>query len=250
VSSSPVNRGALSSRTVATGGVAGPTHRPAPEAVGERLAPHLHRLRESVLGLAGLVESQIDDTLVALRTFDLGVADRVRTNDRALNELLREIREQVVAIIATRRPEAPELRSLMALEYVATELERMGDYLVRIARQTSTLAGLQPGRLRPEFGLMGELASRQVRDILDALVEEDVVRAREVAARDDEIDRLYHRLFDALVTELATTGDPSDALRTVMLIDVAHDLERLGDRVVNVAEDILFLASGQVVELG
>ncbi len=247
--SPPVNRDDLSSDSVAAGGVAGPASQHTIPMVGDTLG-ELHRLRESVLRLAGLVESQIDDTLTALRTFDRQGADRVRMNDQVLNELFREIREQVMSMIAARRPEARELRSVMAMEYVATELERMGDYLVRIARQTSTLAGLQHSPLRPEFGLMGELAKQQVHDILDALIEEDAAHAREVAARDDEIDRLYLRVFDALVAELAGASDPEDALRAVTLINIAHDLERLGDRVVNVAEDILFLESGQVVELG
>lgn len=250
MTSSPVNPGGLSSSSVATGGIAGPASQRPAQVLGDVLDRDLHRLRESVLRLAGLVESQIDDALAALRTFDRQGADRVRMNDPVLNELFREIREQVASVIAARRPEARALRSLMAMEYVAIELERMGDYLVRIARQTSTLAGLQPGPLRPEFGLMGELASQQVRDILDALIEEDAARAREIAARDDEIDRLHRRVFDALVAELAGTGDPEGTLRAVILIEVAHDLERLGDRVVNVAEDILFLESGQVVELG
>ena len=75
--------------------------------------------------------------------------------------------------------------------------------------------------------------------------------AREVAAKDDEIDRLYHRIFDDLIEELGADGTDSDeALRAVTLIQVAHNLERIGDRVTNVAEDILFLESGQVVELG
>jgi phosphate transport system protein len=247
--SPPINQDDLSSPSVAPGSITGPAPQRTIPATGDSLGD-LQQLRESVLRLAGLVESQIDETLTALRTFDRQGADRVRMNDQVLNELFREIREQVVSMIAARRPEARELRSLMAMEYVSTELERMGDYLVRIARQTSTLASLQRGPLRPEFGLMGELANQQVHDILDALIEEDAAHAREVAARDDEIDRLYLRVFDALVAELAGAGDPEDALRAVTLINIAHDLERLGDRVVNVAEDILFLESGQVVELG
>jgi phosphate transport system protein len=210
----------------------------------------LERLRESLLRMAGLVESQIDDALTALRQFDRGGADRVRMNDQAINELFRQLREQVFQVIATQQPVAHDLRTLMGVQFVAIELERMGDYAVRIARRTSTLASLPHGPLRPEFGLMGELASQQVRDILDALIEEDSARAREVAAKDDEIDRLYNRLFDALIDDLGGDDtDAEDALRAVTLINVAHNLERIGDRVVNVAEDIVFLESGFVVEL-
>jgi phosphate transport system protein len=139
----------------------------------------------------------------------------------------------------------------MGVQYIAIELERIGDYAVRIARRTAILAGLPQRPLRVEFGLMGEVAGQQVRDILDALIEHDVEGAREVAAKDDEIDRLYHRVFDDLIEDLGTDGtDTDEALRAVTLIQVAHNLERIGDRVSNVAEDIVFLESGQVVELG
>lgn len=207
-------------------------------------------LRESLLRMAGQVESQIDDTLAALRALDREAADRVRRNDQSINELFRQLREQVFMVVATQQPVARDLRTLMAFQYIATELERIGDYAVRVARRTAVLAGLPGQPLRAEFGLMGELATQQVRDILDALIEQNPNVAREVAAKDEEIDRLYHRVFDDLIEEMGGgTQDSEDALRAVTLIQVAHDLERIGDRVRNVAEDVVFLESGQVVEL-
>jgi phosphate transport system protein len=216
----------------------------------EAFRRELEQLRESLLRMAGLVESQIDDALAALRAFDRAGAKRVRMSDQAINELFRQIREQVFQVIATQQPVARDLRTLMGVQYIAIELERIGDYAVRISRRTSTLASLPHGPLRPEFGLMGELASQQVRDILDALIEEDPARAREVAAKDDEIDRLYHRVYNALIEDMGSGTDAEGALLAVTLINVAHNLERIADRVTNVAEDIIFLDSGTVVELG
>jgi phosphate transport system protein len=126
----------------------------------------------------------------------------------------------------------------------------MGDYAVLIGRRTGTLIGLPPSALQAEFGLLGRLAIRQVRDILDALIEHSETKARHVAARDDEIDSLYHKVFDELISDLSSSQDPDAALRAVTLIRMAHHLERIGDRVTNVAEDIVFLESGEVVELG
>jgi phosphate transport system protein len=98
---------------------------------------------------------------------------------------------------------------------------------------------------------MGDLAIGQVHDILEALIDENEAHAREVAGRDNEIDRLYHRVFDELISEMGTGKTDSDsALRAVTLLLVAHNLERIADRVTNVAEDIVFLETGQVVELG
>ncbi len=221
-----------------------------PGVTSEAFTRELALLRESLLRMASLVESQIDEALTALRTFDRAVADQVRMNDQAINELFRQLREEVFRFIANQQPQARDLRTLMGVQNIAAEMERIGDYAVRIARRTTTLAGLPHGPLRPEFGLMGELASQQVRDILDSLIEEDPARAREVAAKDDEIDRLYNRLFDALIDDMGRGTDAEDALRSVTLINIAHNLERIGDRVVNVAEDIVFLDSGVVVELG
>jgi phosphate transport system protein len=213
------------------------------------LEKELARLRESVVHMGTLVESQIEAALDALRRRDPDAADKVRHDDQFLNELFREIREQVFMVISTQQPVARDLRDLMGVQYIASELERMGDYAVRIARLTGTLCGLADRPLRAEFGLMGELAIGQVHDILEALIHRSVERAREVSARDNEMDRLYHRTFEELIDEMSKGTDPDGALRAVTLLLVAHNLERIADRVNNVAEDIIFLETGQVVEL-
>ena len=216
----------------------------------ETFERELRGVRDALLEMASLVESQIEDALTALQKLDREGADRVRGNDQRLNELFRRNREDCLTIIATQQPVATDLRTLMTVISISAEFERIGDYAVRIARFTGTLCGLPATPLRAEFGLMGQLARRQVRDVLDALIEGDEAKAREVAARDDEIDRLYHRLFDDLVQEMGEGGGQEVALRTLTLLLVAHNLERIADRVTNVAEEIVFLRSGQVVELG
>ena len=216
----------------------------------EQFEQELRELRESLLRMATLLEEQIGDAVDALRRRDRALAEKVRRDDQALNERFRQIREQSMIVISTQQPVARDLRNLMGVLYIASELERMGDYAVRIARMTSTLCGLPAQPLRAEFGLMGTLAIEQVHDILDALIERDEPRARDVAARDDEIDRLYHRVFDDIIQEMGNGTDSEGALRAVTLMLVAHNLERIGDRVTNVAEDIVFLENGQVVELG
>jgi phosphate transport system protein len=214
------------------------------------LEKELATLRELVARMGTLVESQIESALDALRRRDPEAAEKVRRDDQNLNELFRQVREQVFMVVSTQQPVARDLRDLMGVQYIATELERMGDYAVRIARMTGTLCGLPDRPLRTEFGLMGELAIRQVHDILEDLIHRNVHHAREVASRDNEIDRLYHRTFEELVAEIGKGTDPDGALRSVTLLLVAHNLERIADRVTNVAEDIVFLETGQVVELG
>ncbi|MGH7911808.1 MAG: phosphate signaling complex protein PhoU [Candidatus Dormibacteraceae bacterium] len=218
----------------------------------DMIARDLSELREALLRLAGQVESQIERATLALRRLDEAEALAVREDDRQINEAQAVLRERCFAVISGQRPDDRALRLLISIQYISLELERMGDYAVRIARRTSMLAQLAERRpLRAEFGLMGELATQQVRDILDALIEVDTERARAVAAQDTQIDRLYERVFDSVVQELAAAENGSDqVLRAVTLLQVAHDLERIGDRVTNVAEDIVFLDTGEVVELG
>jgi len=214
------------------------------------LERELAALRESVVRMGTLVESQIEASLDALRRRDPDAAERVRRDDEHLNELFREVREQVFMVISTQQPVARDLRDLMAVQYIASELERIGDYAVRIARMTSTLCGLPDRPLRAEFGLMGELAIKQVHDILEALIHRSEHPARDITAHDNEMDRLYHRTFEDLVQEVGNGTDAEGALRAITLLLVAHNLERIADRVTNVAEDIVFLETGQVVELG
>ena len=216
----------------------------------EEFNRELSELRALLLRMGGTVESQISSALEALRHRDSDLADRVRQADRDINEMFREIRERCFLVISKQQPVARDLRTLMGVLYIAGELERIGDYAVRIARFTGTLANLPSEPLRPELGVMAQLSVRQVHDILDSLIEMDEPKAREVAAKDDEIDRLYHRLSDELLTEMGAGGGADEALRRVTLMLVAHNLERICDRVTNVAEDIVFLESGQVVELG
>lgn len=216
----------------------------------EQFQRELQDLREAVLRMAGQVEAQIDNALQSLRSLDPETAEEVQRGDQAINDACRDIREHCFQVIATQQPIARDLRAIMGVQLIAQELERMGDYAVRLARRACVLAGLPREPLRAEFGLIGELSTQQVRDILDALIDQDPTRAIEVARRDDEIDRLYHRVFDDLIQDLSHGSDPDLALRAVTLTQAAHDLERISDRVTNVAEDIVFLEVGRVVELG
>ncbi len=217
----------------------------------EQLELELRDLRESLLRMAALLECQISDAVDALRGRDRELAEKVRRADQEMDESYRGMREQCLIVIAMQQPVARDLRALMGVLYIAAELERMGDYAVRIARMTTTLCGLPNRPLWAEFGQISQLAIEQVHDILDALIEQDEPAARGIAARDDEIDRLYHRVFDDILAEMASSPlDSDEVLRSVTLMLVAHNLERIGDRVTNVAEDIVFLQSGQVVELG
>ena len=142
---------------------------------------------------------------------------------------------------------ARDLRFMLALDHVTYELERMGDHAASVAKQARKLAPHPPLKDYVDLPRMGELAADQVRGVLRALVDLDTVVAREVAARDDDMDALYHRIFDEVLALM--TADPGNVDRGTRILFAAHYLERIGDRVTNIAEDVVFLSTGDIEDL-
>jgi phosphate transport system protein len=131
---------------------------------------------------------------------------------------------------------------------MSSELERMGDHCVSIAKLARNLADLPPLETYVDVPKMAAYCSDQVRGILAAMVSRDVLQARRIAAGDDRVDRIYHRLFDDLIQMM--TEDNTTVFRATNLVFIAHHLERIADRVTNIAEDLVFLDSGAIEELG
>lgn len=221
----------------------GPEHHP-PRA---GLDAEMHEIKDEVLRMGSLVEAAIRAVIAALEAHDADAATRVIVNDRAINEMQRQITTHITQAIATQQPVARDLRFLLSLDHVSYELERMGDHAGSVAKQVRKLAPHPPLKRYVDLPRMGELAAALVGDILRALVDIDVRQAREVAARDDEIDTLYHRTFDQVVELMR--ADPGNVDRGTRVLFAAHYLERIGDRVTNIAEDVVFLASGEIEDL-
>ena len=204
-------------------------------------------IKDNVLRLGSLVADQILAALRSLRGHDAEAATAVIVGDMRINEAQRTITALISRTIATQQPVARDLRFLLALDHVAYELERIGDHAASVAKQARKLAPEPPLKEYVDLPEMGTIAAQLVRDALRALVDVDEVRAREVAIRDDEIDRLYHRTFDE-VLELMR-ADPANVDRGARILFAAHYLERIGDRVTNIAEDVVFLATGDIEDL-
>jgi phosphate transport system protein len=213
----------------------------------EALDRELRDVRDAVLRMGNAVETAIQNAVAALVQGDVVRANDVDEGDRRINDMQREIAVLITQIIATQQPVARDLRFLLALDHVGYELERIGDHARSVARHALKLSASP--NLRPYLALpeMGRLASDQLHEILRALVEVDEVRAREVAAVDDEIDAKYHESFDGLLDEMRAEAANVDPGSRLLL--VAHDLERIGDRVTNIAEDVVFLARGEIEDL-
>jgi phosphate transport system protein len=204
-------------------------------------------VKDGILRMGSLVEAQIRDAVRAVADRDLEVADGVVASDDRVNEAQHEIAETIVSTIATQSPVARDLRFLIGLDHVAFELERIGDHASSIAKQVRFLSEDPPLAETVVLTHMGRLAAEQVRGIVGALIDVDDGVAREVAGRDDEIDHLYRKTFADLVDLMRT--DPRTVERGTRLILAAHWLERIGDRVTNIAEDVVYLATGRTEDL-
>jgi phosphate transport system protein len=204
-------------------------------------------IKDNVLRLGSLVADQIIAALVALRTHDAVAATAVIAGDGRINEAQRTISSLIARTIATQQPVARDLRFLLSLDHVAYELERIGDHASSVAKQARKLAPEPPLKEYVDLPRMGDLCAQLVRDVLRALVDIDQVRAREVAAGDDDVDALYHGIFDEVLDLMRQ--DPDNVDRGARILFAAHYLERIGDRVTNIAEDVVFLATGDIEDL-
>jgi len=216
-------------------------------AAREPLDREMQAITDAILRMGNLVEEAIRGALGALIDHDAERALGVIVGDRRINEAQRTVSALITATIATQAPVARDLRFLLTLDHVSYELERMGDHAGSVAKQARKLAPQPP--LMGYVGLpdMSAAVAALVHGVLRALVDTDQEAARLVAARDDEVDELYHRTFDAVLDLMR--ADPANVDRGARILFAAHYLERIGDRVTNIAEDIVFLATGEIEDL-
>jgi phosphate transport system protein len=211
------------------------------------LDTEMREVKDGILRMGSLVEESIRAAMAALVAHDAEAATRVIIGDGRINEMQRDVSGMITRAIATQSPVARDLRFLLSLDHVGYELERMGDHAASVAKQVRKLAPEPPLKRYIDLPAMGELAATLVGGILRALVDIDVDAARAVAVRDDEIDLLYHRTFDEVVGLMR--ADPGNVERGTRILFAAHYIERIGDRVTNIAEDVVFLASGEIEDL-
>jgi phosphate transport system protein len=205
------------------------------------------RVQDQILRLGSLVDEAIGRSLECLQKRDRSLARAVIDADQAVNELRFEIEEECLALIATQQPIASDLRAVVAAMNIIVEIERMGDYATGIAK-TVILMGDEP-LLKPLIDIpkMTKLARDMLSVCLKAFIEGDADKARSVAAQDDEMDLLYRAIFDELVEIMA--HKPDAVSRATYLLWCAHNLERIGDRVTNIAERVVFMSTGDMKEL-
>jgi phosphate transport system protein len=200
------------------------------------LDEELSRLRSIVSDMGEFVDAAITRAMQGLTERDVTLCARVIAEDALLNEKQRDLREIAFTVVLTQTPVARDLREIMGLLYMSSELERMGDHCVSIAKIARNLADLPELKGYVDLPKMAQFCSEQVRGILAAVVSRDVIAARQIAASDDRVQMM--------------TDDVTTVYRATNLVFIAHHLERIADRVTNIAEDLVFLEAGAIEELG
>lgn len=207
----------------------------------------LQQLQDDVLYLGSMVEHALCGSVEYLKQQDIAEAERLIAADRTINDKRFSIESDALTLVATQQPVASDLRAIAAVLEIVTELERIGDYAKGIAK-ICLLIGEEP-LIKPLIDVprMAEKACDMIHRALDAFVRRDEPLARAIAREDDEIDALYNQVYRELLTMMM--ANPRIIDQASYLLWVAHNLERAGDRVVNICERVVFTVTGEIREL-
>jgi phosphate transport system protein len=206
----------------------------------------LQQVQEEMLVMASMVEKAIERSVASLKTRDARMAEEVIADDFKINQQRFGIEDNCLLLIATQQPIASDLRIVAAVLNIITDLERMGDHAEGIAK-ISLMIGTEPP-LKPLIDVprMDEVARSMLQRSMDAFMKRDADAAREIAKEDDTIDNLYEQVYRELLTFMM--ADPGTINRATHLLWVAHNLERIADRVTNICERVVFLTTGRMEE--
>jgi phosphate transport system protein len=207
----------------------------------------LQELKDEILVLGSMVEKAILDTVEALKKRDIEAARNILKADRDINTKRFELENKLMTLIATQQPMAHDLRLLASSMEIIGELERMGDYAKGIANINIRM-GNDP-LLKPLIDVprMAQKDVDMLHRALTAFIEEDVEAAQAIPIEDDEVDALYNQVYRELMTFVI--ADPKTMERANWLLWVAHNLERVADRVTNICERTVFIVTGELSEI-
>jgi len=197
--------------------------------------------------MAHKVEQAIKRSMKALYENDTPLAQKIIVEDAEINALRYKVESECLALIATQQPTAGDLRAVIAAMHIVVELERMGDHVKGIAKTVIMMEEEPLLKTFKKIRKMGDLSYEMLSSSVEAFVERDAKKARIIAMRDPEMDDLYHAVFEKLVKVMAQK--PELVTRATYLMWCSHNLERIADRVTNIAERVIFMATGTFGDL-
>ena len=205
----------------------------------------LEAVQAMIMRMGGLVETALADAGRAMETRDEILAEQVRTGDAAIDALEQQVNAECARLVALRAPMGTDLRIVLSVMKIASNLERCGDYAKNLAKRTRILADMQP---LPEAAGSLKRMSRQVslllKDALDAFIARDVGLAAEVRQRDHEVDQMYNAIFRELLTHMLE--DSRKITPAMQYHFIAKNIERVGDHATTIAEQVIYMATGQM----
>jgi phosphate transport system protein len=208
----------------------------------------LREIQDDVLAMGSMAEKAIISSVKALKERDVDKAHEVIADDPKINEKRFSIEEKCVQLIATQQPMASDLRAIICVLNIITDIERIGDHAEGIAKIVVLIGDEPPLKPLIDIPRMAEKVNDMLHLSLDALINHDADAARRIAGEDDEVDHLYDQVFRELLTFMAE--DPRTITRATRLIWVAHNLERSADRVTNICERVVYMVTGKMEEIG
>jgi phosphate transport system protein len=209
---------------------------------------HLRDIEEDVLAMGNKVVKAIDRAIKALQKRDLTLAHQIIADDAQINEQRFTIEDKCIELIATQQPMANDLRIIVAVLSIITELERIGDYAEGIAKIVVMIGDEAPLKPLIDIPRMGEITLEMINTSLQSFVTRDVSLAMKAVSLDSVVDGLYDQVFRELLTFMMV--DPKTTNRATRLIWVAHNLERAADRATNICERVVFTVTGKMEEIG
>ena len=205
-------------------------------------------MREKLLRMGGLAELAVDRACQAYSERDLSRCRLVLENESLINAAEREIDELAFDILATQQPAAVDLRFILAVTKINSDLERVGDQAVNIAQRVLNMIEFPASELPVDIPAMATKVRAMVRDALRSFIEGDTELARHVLEADDDVDRLNHEAFASLSRYMGE--HPDRAVQALDALSVARNLERVADHATNIAEDVIFWVRGADVRHG
>lgn len=212
----------------------------------ELFQKELQTIQEDMLVMASMVEKAVERSVASLKARDVRLAQQVINDDQKINQQRFGIEEDCLLLIATQQPIASDLRVVAAVLNIITDLERMGDHAEGIAKITIMTADEPPVKPLVDIPRMDEQARSMLERSMDAFTHRDADSARKIAEEDDIVDQLYEQIYRELLTFMM--ADPGTINRATHLLWVAHNLERIADRVTNICERVVFLITGKMQE--
>ncbi len=203
----------------------------------------LEALQAMVLKMGGLVEAAIHDSATSLETRDEELAQKVRDGDKRIDALEEQLNEESARIVALRAPIASDMRLVLAVIKISTNLERIGDYAKNLAKRTALLLQLPTIEGAPQsVRRMAREVERMLHDVLDAYIQRDADLARDVRERDADVDQMYTAIFREFLTHMME--DPRNITACMHLHFIAKNIERMGDHTTSIADHVIYTIEG------